>query len=91
MKENEETLMTRICQTTMRMIGQLCIKGEAQEINYAKLSKCLKGAVSDGYTQLLADMAEADRAFFGNHSMLSTVFNVGCMEMASKAWKEYRL
>jgi len=85
-----EDLTSLICQKTMHIVAQLCIRGDKEQVDHKLLSQCLKEAVKAGHAQLLADLKEANEAFFGNDAMLQTVLNVGCAELATKAWTKYR-
>jgi hypothetical protein len=80
-----DVICTRIMQETAR-IARGC-----QNLNYAKLSRMLKEETKAGYEQLLKDLDEADKAFLHSEPMLNQVLNVGCLEIATKAWKRYQM
>lgn len=59
-------------------------------IDVDRLAALLREETVAGYPDLLAEMKEADAAFYGNHAMLNTVLSVGCAAIASKAVKRYK-
>lgn len=85
MKEN---LLSVICNLSMQHAARLACN--APNLNHAKLAACLKTEVHFEYSELVAELAEANEAFFGNEGMLNLVMNVGCQSIAVKAWKNYQ-
>lgn len=85
---NPEQLIDVICNRTMHYAAEMARK--CPTVDYGKLSRALKEQVKAGYPGLIAELKEANDAFFGAEPMLNTVMNVGCLKLAADAWKQYQ-
>jgi hypothetical protein len=82
-----EILVDRICKETLQAFGRACLGKKLTDAQIAKASAFLKVTVKEEYPTLVAEMAEADRAFFGQDQMINLVFSVGCAAIAARAFK----
>ncbi len=82
-------LIDVVIETSQRKLAEIAGKHH-QEINHKVLLDFLKSEIKSGYNLLVAEMREADAAFHGNASMLSAVFQVGCLKFAVDAWTKYQ-
>ena len=74
-----------ICEHTMRFAADFSTRIPKDKLDCGRLAELLKSEVKAGYTTLLAELKEAEGAFFGNEQMLNNVLNVGCAKFAADA------